>query len=167
MLEIEPPVIVLQEQQPALVIAPEPVKLELNAKYGAKGDPGSVGPIGPAGEGAEVIVPAGAAISGHKIVGYDASGALVHADNTDLNSFSSVLGLALNAALIGADVTVAINREVTHSGWSWVMGVPIFLDASGSLTQTPPAFPALFSLQVAFPTSPTSAWIEVQTAIEL
>lgn len=185
MITVSPPVVVLRESPPSVVVAgadalprivgieaQRPPLLLMDAKpavlvVAKQGDKGPQGIEGPAGAGAEITVVADQVLSGHRIVGYSLTGELVNASNQDLNFFSSVLGLTLNAALVGENVTVAINREVVHAGWSWTMGLPIFLATNGTMTQTPPDAPALFSMQVGFPTSPTSMWVEIDQAIEL
>lgn len=131
-----------------------------------QGQPGQPGPVGPSGDNL-IYVAAGATVNGHRIVGYNAAGDLVKASNEDLQFIETVVGLSLTSGLINDLITIAVGGEVTHSGWNWLPSQPIFLDNAGGLTQFPPVAPALFSLQVAFPTSPTSLWVQISNAIEL
>jgi hypothetical protein len=148
--------IVEQAKQPIINVVPA---------QGARGLPGEQGPEG---LGAQVIVPAGDLIHGHRVVGYGNLGQLQQMDNRDLDHMVSVLGVSLNAATVGEPVTVATNREVQHSSWSWVMHQPIYLGIEGTLTQVPPESPAAeFLLQVGFPTAPDKLWVEVEYGIEL
>lgn len=156
-LILQQPVVTLVEQLPETVVNVVP----------ERGPKGQKGDQGPEGEGAQTVVIADQAVQGHHIVGYAANGQLQHASNDNLDFASTTLGLTLNAALVGEEVTVATNREVQHSGWSWIVGQPIFLGTMGMMTQVPPDVPAAFLLQVGFATAPDKMWVEVEIGIEL
>lgn len=163
MIELVQQSIVLRDQ-PVVVVAPKPETIiNVVASQGAKGEQGLTGPEG---KGAQVEVIAGDLVGGHRIVGYDSGGILRYASNNNLDFASSTLGLTLNAALAGATVTVATNREVQHSSWNWIMTQPIYLGVLGQMTQVPPEPPAAaFLLQVGFPTAPDKMWVEVEFPI--
>jgi hypothetical protein len=64
-------------------------------------------------------------------VGYASSDNPDHGDDTQ--------GMTLGAATSGATVNVQRVGSVTHSGWAWTPGEPVFLGTSGLPTQTPPS----------------------------
>ncbi len=109
------------------------------------------GPPGPSGEGAaenlDRTETAGAAISGHRAVAFD-GGTVRHAGNTGADDADLFLGIALNAASETNPVTVRTAGVIVHGGWSWTPGAAIYLGTDGNLTETAPADPALFSLQI-------------------
>lgn len=114
----------------------------------------TVGPQRPAGgasaaDGERLIVveEAGTAIGGHRIVAKD-GGVLRYASNDIADDDSLALGLSLNAAVLGDDVSVLTEGQVKHTGWTWTPGQPVFLSTNGNMTQTPPTSPALFSLTI-------------------
>ena len=104
----------------------------------AQGPAGPQGPVGPAAS-SFVTYPAGVPLSGHKVVRSDSSGGVIYASSDLLQDANAVLGLSLNAALLGAPVNVQVAGEAVDSIWSFTPGLPVFLGVAGSLTQVPPA----------------------------
>lgn len=79
---------------------------------------------------------AGAVLSGHRLVSYDATARMVYADST---TAENVIGLSLNAATVNDAVTIALSEsEITQAGWSFTPGSALFLGANGNISQTAP-----------------------------
>ena len=95
------------------------------------------------------------------------SGSAVYADPTDLDHASAALGFVTTAASGGASVTGYIYGSFSDPSWSWNVSAPIWLGANGTLTQTQPASPSVFSRVVAVATSSTSIFFEPQPPILL
>jgi hypothetical protein len=98
------------------------------------------GAQGPAGD-TTITLPAGAAVSGHRVIAWE-SGEARHADPTVLSNARRVIGVSLNAALTGDPVTVRQSGLVVDASLALTPGLPVFLGADGTLTQNPPAAPA-------------------------
>lgn len=107
----------------------------------SQGPPGPPGPPGAQGE--SLVGVAGAALSGHRLVAVDGTGAMVYATGPD------AIGLTLNAASIGGDVTVQQGGFVSEPSWNWAPGSPIFQVGAGQLTQTIPTTGMLRQVAVA------------------
>lgn len=97
---------------------------------------GVPGPAGAAG-GTTRSYFAGETVGGHKAVVLDASGQVRLADADVADDFFRLVGLSLNAALVGASVQVQTLGEITFSGWAWTPGQPVFVGSGGALTQSP------------------------------
>jgi hypothetical protein len=105
---------------------------------GDTGNTGATGATGPAANGSgDVFLNAAAALSGHLVVVTNANGDVAAADPTIAAHGFAVLGITRGAASSGAQATVATSGTIDHSGWTWTPNEPVFLGASGSLTQTP------------------------------
>ena len=100
-----------------------------------QGPPGGPGPAGAPG-GALLTGTAGAALSGHMALAYDDDGELIYASADDPDHALSLAGVSTGAAALGAQVTVQRNDVLTHAGWSWTPGAPVFLGLNGALVQT-------------------------------
>lgn len=88
---------------------------------------------GPPGlSGAEFSVIAAMPLGGQRAV----TGAGVYADQATIDG---LLGITLEAATTGAAVRVRGAGTIDEPSWSWTPNVPIYVGASGVLTQTPPA----------------------------
>jgi hypothetical protein len=112
-----------------------------------------------------VSYPAAVNLSGQRMVRLDSAGELVYAENTDLADAERVLGMTVGAVNTGDIAQVIRSGVVVEPTWNWTLGQPIFLSTTGLLTQTPPA--AGFVLQVAFPISSTSVFIDIKQALIL
>jgi len=112
-----------------------------------------------------VSYPAAVNLSGQRMVRLDSAGELVYAENTDLADAERVLGMTAGAVNTGDTAQVIRSGVVVEPTWNWTLGQPIFLSTTGLLTQTPPA--AGFVLQVAFPVSSTSVFIDIKQALIL
>lgn len=151
-----------------LIRADSPLARE-TVKVIAEGPRGATGPEGPrgaTGDGTFDVV-AASAIGGHRAVIVSADGAASYASNTFAAHAFSVAGLTLNAAAPGGTLTVVRMGRVVEPSWSWIQEQPIFLGIGGLLTQTPPVAPAVFSLVLGFPLSPTEIFFNLHEPINL
>lgn len=133
------------------------------------GAPGALGPQGPPGVAAEQVLltrTALAALGGHRVVTATGTGSLTYASNDTAGHLEVPLWLTLGAIAAGATGTVLAFGPVSEPSWAWTPG-PLYLGTNGLLTQTPPSSPALFSVQVGYATSPTSAFFERRASIRL
>lgn len=103
-------------------------------------------------------------LGGHRIVVAFGS-QIAYADNTIAAHASIVTGITTSAVLAGNSVNVTISGEVIEGSWNWTLNTPIFLTATGLMTQTVP--PTGFLLQVGYPTSITSMVVDIKTPIVL
>lgn len=134
---------------------------------GPPGTPGADGPIGPSG-GSALPMTAGAILGGGRILTVDANGDAIYADASNPAHIRGVVGLGLNAAILGATVNVQIVGETSDVAWSWTVGQPIFLGLNGLMTQTVPTAPtAAFALVVAYPITPTKIVVGLREPITL
>ena len=133
---------------------------------GPPGDAGPEGPTGPAGS-LTVTFTAGAALSGHRMVTRSSDDSVVYADNSDPNHLAAPLWMTLGAASDGAAIECLAGGVVDEPSWSWTPG-PLYLGATGHLTQTPPtASGAVFLTQIGYATSATSIVLDRQPSIRL
>jgi hypothetical protein len=130
--------------------------------------PGPAGPPGSGEGGAAVVVTgtAGTALSGHRAVVRNTSGAWVYADNQTAGHIGLPIGITTGAAASGDPVSVVMVGELTEPSWSWTPG-PIFLGAAGALTQSVPTSPALFVAQIAAATSGTTVFVDRSPSIAI
>lgn len=129
-----------------------------------QGPPGPQGPVGPAGS-VYMTYTAGITLSGHKAVQIDGTGAAVYVDSGTVADAGRVLGITINAALLGAAVDVQAIGEIDEVSWSWVSGQPVYVGANGSLTQTLPA--TGFIQAVGMAVAPTKLVVGIRPAIIL
>ncbi|MGQ0621848.1 MAG: hypothetical protein ACT4QA_18330 [Panacagrimonas sp.] len=123
---------------------------------GPKGDAGGI--VG------ELTLTAGAAVNGHRAVASLADGRAVHYNPADTTHHDSVIGVALNAALVDQSLTVQASGFLSFGGWSWTPGLPIFASADGLLTQT---VPAAVAVQLAAAINATTVFVRPQRPIFL
>ena len=135
-----------------------PVYIGQRGVDGADGAPGVAG-------GVVVLCTAGEALGGHRVVVLNASAEAVYASNAVPEHLHKVLGLTTGAVIFGAEATVQTGGEMTEPSWSWTLDAPIFLGASGLLTQTPPV--SGFLLVVAFPVTATKIFIKLREPLAL
>lgn len=136
------------------------------AEQGPAGAAGAQGIPGPAG-GSSMEFTATTAIGGHRVLALDAANAVVYAENTAYMHSNKIIGISLNAAAPGGTISAVRAGEVAESSWSWDVTLPVYLGVNGLLTQTPPVYPAAFSLIVGFPTAPDRLFVAVREPITL
>lgn len=141
--------------------------VELRGPKGGRGDTGRAG-----GGGGSTTITADAptyiaatAISGHTVVTLDVTGKALPADPTVAAHAHAVIGISLNAASAGGQLTVVDSGLLTHLGWSFEPGLPVFIGMDGVITQTPPS--AVWQKVVGVALSATSIVVGLQPAIFL
>lgn len=115
--------------------------------------------------GGPATVVAGEAISGHVPYVFGASG-LAFAASCDNPAHQFVAGLTISAAVANDPAQVQNEGVVSHAGWSFVSGAPVFLGLNGTLVQTLPVG-AVFSKVVGVALTATTLNINLQPAIFL
>ena len=113
----------------------------------------------PTAEGVEVILEAGAAVGGQRVVSADAAGAVRHADPADAASVLAVVGISANAADAAGKVRIRTGGKLVDPSWNWTPRAPVFCGTTGLLTQTVPTAGAV--LQVGLATSPTMLVVRI------
>lgn len=108
---------------------------------------------------------AGDDLGGHRLITTDPFGLAIYADQSNLDHTNKVVGLTMNAADLGASVTVLIEGPITEPSWNWDTNLPVFLSTSGQMTQTPPT--SGFSLIIGFPETSTRLMVRINRPIIL
>ena len=122
-----------------------------------------VGPPGPSGSaGVTATRTAGEALGGHRAVAIRTDGKAWYVSPTD--ALVSVFGLTTGAASLGADVAIQSAGEMIEPSWNWTQG-PVYLGASGTLTQTVPVAGAIVEIGIAG--GPTSITINPRVVARL
>jgi hypothetical protein len=136
---------------------PPPIIVRFAAGQGPSGPPGSAG-------GETAVYVANGAISGHVVVAETAPGTVVPASADNLAHALHVAGVSTNAASGGGNVTVQRQRSLTHSGWAFTAGQPVYLGLAGALVQTVPVG-ALFIQVVGVALTSTSLLVAIQPPV--
>lgn len=124
---------------------------------------GVQGATGPRGEGRLSTYDAAVPVSGHTVLTLNAVGLVLPADPTDPTHANGIVGISTGAAAEGETASVATSGLLTHSGWTFTPGLPVFIGVAGVITQTPPV--AAWQKAVGVALSATSIVIELQPAI--
>ncbi|AXF86628.1 hypothetical protein DTO96_102383 [Ephemeroptericola cinctiostellae] len=82
------------------------------------------------------------ALSGHVAAVYAANGSVAEIDLMDSAHAHSLAGITLNASSVGGVVELIEAGYLTHNGWDFQAGKPVFIGIGGVLTQTPVYPPA-------------------------
>jgi hypothetical protein len=107
-----------------------------------------------------IEVTAGEALGGDRAVFVStADGKAYYADKSAA-ACRTLCGLTTGAAALGALVTVQTDGVVENIAWAWAGTDPVFLGATGLLSQTPPA--SGYVMQVGVPVGSTKLRIEPQ-----
>jgi hypothetical protein len=112
--------------------------LATGGQQGVQGVPGPQGTPGAAGGTYETRT-ASETLGGHRIVRSTGADTVGYASSDNPDHGDDTQGMTLGAATSGATVNVQRVGSVTHSGWAWTPGEPVFLGTSGLPTQTPPS----------------------------
>lgn len=102
---------------------------------------------------------------GHRIVRSNDDATVSLADKDDADDADKVLGISTNAVNVGDTVTIISYGPLEEPSWAWDMAKLLFLGDTGIIVQDPPA--TGFSIQVGFPLSPTSIFVDIQRPIQL
>lgn len=84
----------------------------------------------------ELSLVAATNLSALRAITTNGSGEAVYASNDTLAN-AQVIGLTVNAASAGNNVTIKTNGVITDASWSWTKGT-VYLGTNGTLTQTAP-----------------------------
>jgi hypothetical protein len=113
--------------------------------------------------GDSLTVTAGQALGGHRAVYIAADGKAYYAAPDATSRLT--IGITTGAASLSAPVTIQTGGEVDEPSWTWAATGPVWLAASGQLTQILPTTGYLF--QVGIPMGPTRLRIEPQLVAQL
>jgi hypothetical protein len=131
------------------------------------------GPQGiPGVDGADpsiVKVIVGAPFSGHRMVMFDSAGVVAYATSKNALHARRVVGMTLNAASIGGELSIRLLGDIVEPTWSWNVNLPVWLGDNGVLTQTEPSKAAgdAFSLVVGFAMTPTRVYLKTTEPVFL
>lgn len=112
-----------------------------------------VGPAGQSGDGLSVL--AAEALGGQRVVTING----FHAEPADT---ATVFGITRGAVSLGQTAQVQRFGEMTEGSWSWTPDGPLFIGASGTLTQTPPSGAVR---RIGYALTSTSIFIDIQPTI--
>lgn len=157
-------IILIDEDNTSIVVHNEIIEIVEVAEQGPAGPPGLNG------SGSDTVTSnrtTAAAISGHRVVKLLEDGTVDYADASDFDDASIVLGLTLGAAIMGASIQVREHGLVTEGSWTWTPGLPVWLGATGHLTQTPPVAPAAFSLAIGSAIAADTVFIRIEPVVLL
>lgn len=125
------------------------------------------GPQGPKGEpgNTSLTYTASEVLGGHRIVRSTGDGSCGYADHANLEHGDDTIGMTLGAAALGAPVEVQCANRLSHSGWAWTPGLPVFLGTNGLPTQVEPT--TGFSQVIGHAEDATTLFLSIQPSIYL
>ena len=130
---------------------------------GNPGAPGRQGPPGPAGAALLTYI-AGEVLSGHRIVIIENDKAY-YASNMNSAHANRIAGITIGATMYNDPAYIQTGGELEEPSWNWVLNIPLWLSASGFLTQIPPTVG--FSCIIGSPVTSTKILINIGTPISL
>lgn len=105
-------------------------------------------------------------LSGHTALAYESSGGVVPLDVLNPAHGHSLAGISKNAASAGSLVELLTHGHLSHNGWQFETGKPVFVGIGGVLTQTPAAPPlAVWRRCVGVALNATTLVIDFQPAL--
>lgn len=110
----------------------------------------------------ELSLVAGTNLSALRAVTTNGSGEAVYASNDTLSN-AQVVGLTVNAANSGNNVTIKTNGVITDASWNWTKGT-VYLGTNGQLTQTAPSGGAVI-VHVGKALTATKLQVDIDTII--
>lgn len=110
----------------------------------------------------ELSLAAGTNLSALRAVTTNGSGEAVYASNDTLLN-AQVVGLTVNAANSGNNVTIKTNGVITDASWNWTKGT-VYLGTNGQLTQTAPSGGAVI-VHVGKALTATKLQVDIDTII--
>ena len=127
-------VVVGGTQAPQIVVNNQTQRIVTTGQQGIQG---AQGDIGPSGGVAESRI-ASEDLGGHRVVRSTGAGTAGYASSDNVLHGDDTLGMTLGAVSAGGTVSVLRVGPVTHAGWAWTAGEPVFLGLNGLPTQTAP-----------------------------
>lgn len=103
-------------------------------------------------------------ISGHRVVSSMGENIVGYSDADDAATMG-VVGVSSHAATTGNGVNVTLNGFLSHDGWDWTIGEPIYVGSNGGLTQSPSG--SAYLSQVGVATASNAITINIQQPILL
>ena len=87
------------------------------------------------------------------------NGKIEIADYTNPSHLERVVGISLNMGDVDTAITVQNLGRIVNPAWAWVIGVGIYFDSDGKLTQTPQ--PSGFLQNIAQVINPTTIYVRL------
>ena len=110
----------------------------------------------------ELSLVASTNLSALRAITTNGSGEAVYASNDTLAN-AQVIGLTVNAASAGNNVTIKTNGVITDASWNWTKGT-VYLGTNGALTQTAPTGGAVI-VHVGRALTATKLQVDIDTII--
>lgn len=104
-----------------------------------------------------------AAVGANRALMFDPTGTVVYADPMDPGFLFA--GISQQAGAAGSSITVLQNGPMTEATWTWTPGLPLFVGANGTLTQTVPISGVMQEVAIAY--TATMIVVQPQTPITL
>ncbi len=149
--------------EPFAVVVSDDERGAVIVTAGAQGPSGTQGQIGPAG-GSAFIRKAGVTISALTVVYESSDGSVFPLSNADEINIDQLCGIAITAAVQGADITIQRAGPLDASGLGLSVG-RVWLDATGALTQLAPQ--TGFDVLVGYATAEQRIYIDFSDNIQL
>ena len=156
------PIVVVPVPAAAVIVAPLGPQRVAVVAPGGQGPAGGQGIPGPAG-GSAIQREAGEQLSALLLV-YEEDNKVYRLLPDDDEHVFQALGLTMTAADLGEVLNVQRSGPINDSSWTWTPG-PVWLGASGNLTQTPPT--GGNDLMVGVALSATRILLDLQQPIDL
>lgn len=145
---------------PEFIINLEPIPLSVPIVIGIQGPKGVISKTG------DVVTRiAGENLSGHRVVAPGLDDKVYYADSLNLSQKNNVLGITTGAIMFNATGSIQTYGIMEELSWNWDMSRAIYLGINGFLTQNITA--TGFILQLGFPLSETSMFIDIKEPIIL
>ena len=109
--------------------------------------------------------PAGEALGGHRAVILDAAGLAWYADRAAAADMFRIAGITQGAIALGGLANILSMGLLTEPSWAWTPDLPVFLEHSGLLTQTPPTDG--FSIVLGVAIDATSMFVKQQPPLAI
>lgn len=102
-------------------------------------------------------------VNAYRVAVFRADGRVELASPTNPAHVNRIAGITLTSATAGQTVRLRAARTVRFEGWAWTPGLPVFLGANGTPTQTPPS--AGFLQRLGHASAPDILTINIETPI--
>lgn len=120
-----------------LVEAEEPFTLQVGTKTSSLfAGGGEIGPRGPAGDSGTLVVTSAESLGLYRAVTITGNYC-----EPDINSLSNYAGVTTVAVASGVETSLLRTGYLSEPTWNWTVNAPIFVGASGTLTQVVSSVP--------------------------